>query len=97
MQSASHEIEHEQSLSRCALRDKPGKKMCSKQPAARAQPRPHRTRRRTLVYERLIDNERRGNAAGLFASLNMLIMTDGGFDYSPADRWGGCARQAFAA
>ena len=38
-----------------------------------------------IVYERLIDNERRVNAAGLLASLNMLIMTEGGFDFSAAD------------
>src|SRR5262245_57692960 len=38
-----------------------------------------------IVYERLIDDERRVNAAGLLASLNMLIMTEGGFDYSAAD------------
>ena len=38
-----------------------------------------------IVYERLIDDERRVNAAGLLASLNMLIMTAGGFDYTGAD------------
>jgi hypothetical protein len=38
-----------------------------------------------VVYERLIDDERRVNAAGLLASLNMLIMTAGGFDYTGAD------------
>ena len=38
-----------------------------------------------MVYERLIDDERKVNAAGLLASLNMLIMTKGGFDYSAAD------------
>jgi hypothetical protein len=38
-----------------------------------------------IVYERLIDNERRVNAAGLLASLNMLLMTEGGFDFSAAD------------
>ena len=38
-----------------------------------------------IVYERLIDDERRINAAGLLASLNMLVMTTGGFDYSGAD------------
>lgn len=38
-----------------------------------------------IVYERLIDNERRVSAAGLLASLNMLIMTQGGFDFSAAD------------
>src|SRR5262249_12100890 len=38
-----------------------------------------------IVYERLIDDERRTNVAGLLASLNMLIMTAGGFDYTGAD------------
>jgi hypothetical protein len=38
-----------------------------------------------IVYERLIDDERRTNAAALLASLNMLIMTAGGFDFTAAD------------
>jgi hypothetical protein len=38
-----------------------------------------------IVYERLIDDERRHNAAALLASLNMLIMTAGGFDFTAAD------------
>lgn len=38
-----------------------------------------------IVYERLIDDERRTGASGLLASLNMLVMTSGGFDYSGAD------------
>lgn len=38
-----------------------------------------------IVYERLIDNERRTKAAALLASLNMLIMTAGGFDFTGAD------------
>jgi O-methyltransferase/methyltransferase family protein len=38
-----------------------------------------------IVYERLIDDERRVNAAGLLASLNMLVMTTGGFDFTGAD------------
>jgi hypothetical protein len=38
-----------------------------------------------IVYERLIDDARRTGAAGLLASLNMLIMTADGFDYSGAD------------
>ena len=37
-----------------------------------------------IVYERLIDNERRA-PSGLLASLNMLIMTAGGFDFTGAD------------
>jgi hypothetical protein len=38
-----------------------------------------------IVYERLIDDERQVNAAGLLSSLNMLVMTEGGFDFSGAD------------
>lgn len=42
-----------------------------------------------LVYEALIDDERRRNAFGLLMSLNMLIETPGGFDFTGADcsRW----------
>jgi len=38
-----------------------------------------------IVYEALIDDERRRNAFGLLMSLNMLIETPGGFDYTGAD------------
>ena len=38
-----------------------------------------------LVYERLIDDERRANATALLASLNMLVVTSGGFDFTGAD------------
>jgi O-methyltransferase domain/Dimerisation domain len=38
-----------------------------------------------IVYERLIDDERRRNFAGLLESLLMLIETQGGFDYTGAD------------
>ncbi len=38
-----------------------------------------------IVYEALIDDERRENAFGLLMSLNMLIETPGGFDYTAAD------------
>jgi hypothetical protein len=38
-----------------------------------------------IVYERLIDDERRANGPALLASLNMLIMTAGGFDFTAAD------------
>jgi O-methyltransferase domain/Dimerisation domain len=38
-----------------------------------------------IVYERLIDDDRRVNAPALLASLNMLIMTAGGFDFTGAD------------
>jgi hypothetical protein len=38
-----------------------------------------------VVYDAIIDDERRGNAFGLLMSLNMLIETPGGFDYTAAD------------
>ena len=38
-----------------------------------------------VVFEALIDDERRQNAFGLLMSLNMLIETPGGFDYTGAD------------
>ena len=38
-----------------------------------------------LVFESLIDDERRKNAFGLLMSLNMLIELPGGFDYTGAD------------
>lgn len=38
-----------------------------------------------IVYEMLIDDDRRDNAFGLLMSLNMLIETDGGFDFTGAD------------
>jgi O-methyltransferase domain/Dimerisation domain len=38
-----------------------------------------------IVYEAIIDDERRSNAFGLLMSLNMLIETPGGFDYTGAD------------
>jgi O-methyltransferase domain/Dimerisation domain len=38
-----------------------------------------------LVYDTVIDDERRQNAFGLLMSLNMLIETPGGFDYTGAD------------
>jgi hypothetical protein len=38
-----------------------------------------------IVYEHLIDDERRHNVAGLLMSLNMLIETPGGFDFTGAD------------
>ena len=41
-----------------------------------------------VVYETIVDDERRENAAGLLMSLNMLIETRGGFDYSAADCMG---------
>ncbi len=38
-----------------------------------------------IIYEALIDDDRRENALGLLMSLNMLIETPGGFDYTGAD------------
>jgi hypothetical protein len=38
-----------------------------------------------IVYEAIIDDERRSNPFGLLMSLNMLIETPGGFDYTGAD------------
>jgi hypothetical protein len=38
-----------------------------------------------IVYEAIIDDDRSQNAFGLLMSLNMLIETPGGFDYSGAD------------
>ena len=40
---------------------------------------------RLIVYDAIIDDERRRNAFGLLMSLNMLIETNGGFDYTGAD------------
>jgi SAM-dependent methyltransferase len=38
-----------------------------------------------IVYEAIIDDDRSRNAFGLLMSLNMLIETEGGFDYTAAD------------
>jgi O-methyltransferase domain/Dimerisation domain len=38
-----------------------------------------------IVYDRMIDDARRENAAGLLMSLSMLVETSGGFDYTGAD------------
>lgn len=38
-----------------------------------------------IIYEALIDDDRRENAFGLLMSLNMLVETPGGFDYTGAD------------
>ncbi len=38
-----------------------------------------------IIFESLIDDERRTNAFGLLMSLNMLIELSGGFDYTGAD------------
>ena len=37
------------------------------------------------MYEAIIDDERRQNTFGLLMSLNMLIETPGGFDYTGSD------------
>ena len=38
-----------------------------------------------IVFDAVIDDERRSNSFGLLMSLNMLIETTGGFDYTGAD------------
>jgi hypothetical protein len=38
-----------------------------------------------IIYEALIDDDRRENAFGLLMSINMLIETPGGFDYTGAE------------
>jgi hypothetical protein len=38
-----------------------------------------------IVYEAIIDDDRRRNTFGLLMSLNMLIETQDGFDYTGAD------------
>ena len=38
-----------------------------------------------VVYDSMIDDDRSQNAFGLLMSLNMLIETEGGFDYTTAD------------
>lgn len=38
-----------------------------------------------IVFDAMIDDARRRNLAGLLMSLNMLIETPGGFDYTPSD------------
>jgi hypothetical protein len=38
-----------------------------------------------LVYESIIDDSRRENVFGLLMSLNMLIETPGGFDFTAAE------------
>jgi O-methyltransferase domain/Dimerisation domain len=41
-----------------------------------------------IVYDRLIDDDRKASTAGLLGSLNTLVMTEGGFDYSAAECFG---------
>ena len=49
-----------------------------------------------IVYEFLIDDERRTHLPGLLMSLNMLIETRGGFDYTGADCIGWMRDAGFA-
>jgi hypothetical protein len=49
-----------------------------------------------IVYDTIIDDDRRANALGLLMSLNMLIETPGGFDYTAADCRGWLADIGFA-
>ncbi len=48
-----------------------------------------------LVYEAIIDDERRRNAFGLLMSLNMLIETPGGFDFTGAQCCGWMTEAGF--
>jgi hypothetical protein len=41
-----------------------------------------------IVYDRLIEDDQKASTAGLLGSLNMLMMADGGFDYSAAECFG---------
>ena len=49
-----------------------------------------------VVYDAIIDDDRRENAFGLLMSLNMLIETPGGFDYTGADCMGWMRAAGFA-
>jgi hypothetical protein len=49
-----------------------------------------------IVYDAMIDDDRRENAFGLLMSLNMLIETTGGFDYTGADCQGWMREAGFA-
>jgi len=48
-----------------------------------------------IVYEAIIDDDRSQNAFGLMMSLNMLIETPGGFDYTGADCQGWMSEAGF--
>ena len=50
-----------------------------------------------IVYESIIDDERSENAFGLLMSLNMLIETENGFDYTAADCIGWMTEAGFGA
>ena len=49
-----------------------------------------------IAYDALIDDDRSKNAFGLMMSLNMLIETPGGFDYSGADCMGWMKEAGFS-
>jgi hypothetical protein len=49
-----------------------------------------------IVYDAIIDDDRRENAFGLLMSLNMLIETPGGFDYTGADCQGWMREAGFS-
>lgn len=49
-----------------------------------------------VIYEAMIDDDRRENAFGLLMSLNMLIETRGGFDFTTADCMGWMRQAGFA-
>lgn len=49
-----------------------------------------------VVYDAVIDDERSSNAFGLLMSLNMLIETSGGFDYTGADCMGWMREAGFS-
>jgi hypothetical protein len=49
-----------------------------------------------IVYEAIIDDERKANAFGLMMSLNMLIETPGGFDYTGTDCMGWMKEAGFS-
>ena len=49
-----------------------------------------------IVYESIIDDDRSQNVFGLLMSLNMLIETEGGFDYTAADCMGWMADAGFS-
>lgn len=48
-----------------------------------------------IVYDAIIDDDRRHNAFGLMMSLNMLIETKDGFDYTGADCRGWMLKAGF--
>ena len=49
-----------------------------------------------IVYEAIIDDDRSQNVFGLLMSLNMLIETEGGFDYTAADCMGWMLEAGFS-